>query len=47
MRYRLVIRAAVAVLLIGPVGALASDAYHRLLNPVVVLGARDFKSEEK
>jgi len=31
----------------GPVGALAADAYHRLLNPVVVLGARDFKSEEK
>ena len=31
----------------GPVGQLASDAYHRLLNPVTVIGARDFKSEDK
>jgi hypothetical protein len=29
----------------GDVGALASAAYHRLLNPTTVLGARDFKSE--
>jgi HEAT repeat protein len=31
----------------GPLGALAADAYHRLLNPAVVIGARDFKSEEQ
>lgn len=29
----------------GEVGKIASDAYHRLLNPTVVLGARDFKAE--
>jgi HEAT repeat protein len=29
----------------GEVGKLAADAYHRLLNPMVVLGARDFKTE--
>jgi hypothetical protein len=27
------------------VGRLAQDAYHRLLNPAVVLGAKDFKAE--
>jgi HEAT repeat protein len=31
----------------GPLGALASEAYHRLLNPTVVIGARDIKSEEQ
>ena len=31
----------------GPVGALAAEAYHRLKNPVIVIGARDFKSEEQ
>ena len=31
----------------GAVGPLAADAYHRLLNPIVVLGARDFKAEEQ
>jgi HEAT repeat protein len=29
----------------GEVGKLASDAYYRLKNPTVVLGARDFKAE--
>jgi len=29
----------------GPVGSLAAEAYHRLLNPTVVTGARDIKSE--
>jgi HEAT repeat protein len=31
----------------GPVGPLAAEAYHRLKNPVVVIGARDFKAEEQ
>lgn len=29
----------------GEVGRLAQEAYHRLLNPTVVLGAKDFKAE--
>jgi hypothetical protein len=29
----------------GEVGQLAQEAYHRLLNPTVVLGAKDFKTE--
>lgn len=29
----------------GEVGRLASDAYFRLLNPLLVMGAREFKSE--
>jgi hypothetical protein len=29
----------------GEVGQLAQEAYHRLLNPTVVLGAKDFKAE--
>jgi HEAT repeat protein len=29
----------------GPVGPLAAEAYHRLLNPTLVIGARDLKSE--
>ncbi len=31
----------------GEVGKLAQDAYHRLLNPTTVLGARDFKVESE
>jgi HEAT repeat protein len=31
----------------GEVGQLAQEAYHRLLNPSIVLGAKDFKVEAK
>lgn len=31
----------------GEVGKLASDAYFRLLNPLIVIGAKDFKAEEE
>jgi hypothetical protein len=29
----------------GEVGKLAQEAYHRLRNPAIVLGAKEFKTE--
>ncbi|HVZ32753.1 MAG TPA: HEAT repeat domain-containing protein, partial [Polyangiaceae bacterium] len=31
----------------APVGPIAAEAYHRLMNPLVVTGARDIKAEEQ
>jgi hypothetical protein len=31
----------------GPAGKLAAEAYHRLLNPAMVFGARNFSKEDE